>query len=110
MSKDIVDRPRASSGFEVSLQDFRSQARAAGFWRGLCVGFASAFFLFDQALAHGAAVQAAISFAAAHPATVTAVFVATVGPLVLAPPLAWAVREQRERRGKLRRVRERLGL
>jgi hypothetical protein len=47
MSHHPAQTAGASRRFDLSVEDFRKQAGAGGFWRGLGVGFLSAFFLFD---------------------------------------------------------------
>ena len=85
-------------------------AGAGGFWRGLGVGFLSAFFLFDYALAQGAGMQAIVGFAARNGTTVLACAGAAIGSLALGRVAISGVRSERERRGKLKHVRERLGI
>jgi hypothetical protein len=93
--------------FELSIEDLRNQARAAGFWRGLSVGFLSAFFLFDGALQRGAAIETMTSLAAANmPAALIGGAAAVV--LVVLLIAFHAVNAERARREKLERLRARL--
>lgn len=110
MSHHPAQRASASRRFDLSVEDFRKQAGAGGFWRGLGVGFLSAFFLFDYALAQGAGVQAIVGFAARNGTTVLACAGAAIGALALGRVAIKGVRSERERRGKLKHVRERLGI
>ena len=110
MSHHPAQTASASRRFDLSVDDFRKQAGAGGFWRGLGVGFLSAFFLFDYGLAHGAGVQAMVGFAARNGTTVLACAGAAIAALVLGRAAIRGVRSERERRGKLKHVRERLGI
>ena len=93
--------------FELSVEDFRNQARAAGFWRGLSLGFVSAFFLFDGAFRPSAAFDSVSSFAAANTAAVLIGSAATVA-LGLPPVLHRVLGAEQARREKLERLRGRL--
>jgi hypothetical protein len=93
--------------FEVSIEDLRNQARAAGFWRGLSLGFVSAFFLFDGAFRPGAAIDSVSSFAAANTAAALIGGAAMV-VLSLPPVLHRVLGAERARREKLERLRGRL--
>jgi hypothetical protein len=110
MSHDVAQIPGPLRRFDLSLDDFRKQAEAVGFWRGLGVGFLSAFFLFDNALAQGAGMQAIVGFAARHGIAILAYAGAVIAAVVLARVCVGAVRAGRERRGRLKHVRERLGI
>ena len=110
MSHHPAPTASAARRFNLSVEDFRKQAGAGGFWRGLGVGFLSAFFLFDYALAQGAGVQMVVGFAARNGTTVLACAGAAIGSLVLGRVAIRGVRSERERRGKLKHVRERLGI
>ena len=110
MSHHPAQAAGASRRFDLSVDDFRKQAGAGGFWRGLGVGFLSAFFLFDYALAQGAGMQAIVGFAARNGTTVLACAGAAIGSLALGRVAISGVRSERERRGKLKHVRERLGI
>lgn len=109
MSHDIA-QTSGRHRFDVSVDDFRKQAEAIGFWRGLGVGFVSAFFLFDAALAQGAAVGAIVGFVARNGVTLLACAIAVVATAAAGRGLAHALRAERARRGKLKQVRERLGI
>jgi F0F1-type ATP synthase membrane subunit c/vacuolar-type H+-ATPase subunit K len=110
MSHDLAQTASAPRRFDVSLDDFRKQAGASGFWRGLAVGFVSAFFLFDYALAQGAAVRASVAFAARNGIALLVCLGAVIASVALGHTAVRAVRAGRERRGHLKQVRERLGL
>jgi hypothetical protein len=110
MSPDVAQTPSAQNRFDVSLEDFRKQAEALGFWRGLGVGFLSAFFLFDNALAQGAGMHAIVAFAMRNGTAIVLYGAAALAAAVLARTCVRAVRAGRERRVRLKHVRERLGL
>jgi hypothetical protein len=110
MSHDVAQIPSALRRFDLSVDDFRKQAGAGGFWRGLGVGFVSAFVLFDSALAQGAAVQAILGFGARHGMAILACAGAAIAVVALGRGFVRALRAQRERRGRLKHVRERLGI
>lgn len=97
----------AAPRFELSREDRRAQARAAGFWRGLSVGFVSAFFLFEGALRLSAAVETVTSFTATNLPAVLSWGAAAV-TLALVPVLLRALGAERARREKLDRLRRRL--
>ena len=110
MSHDVAQTRSALGRFDLSMEDFRKQAVAVGFWRGLGVGFLSAFFLFDNALAHGAGMQAIIGFFARNGMAVVACGGAAAVVVALGRVSLRVVRAGRERRGRLKHVRERLGI
>jgi hypothetical protein len=110
MSHHLAQTAGAPRRFDLSVGDFRKQAGAWGFWRGLAVGFVSAFFLFDYALAQGAAVRVSVAFAARNGIALLVCVGAVIASVALGHIGVRALRAERERRGRLKHVRERLGL
>jgi hypothetical protein len=110
MSRHLAQAAGAPRRFDLSLDDFRKQAGAGGFWRGLGVGFVSAFFLFDYAFAQGAAVRASMAFATRDGIVLLVCVAVVIAAVALGQISVRALRAGRERRGRLKHVRERLGL
>jgi hypothetical protein len=110
MSHHPAQTASTSRPFDLSVDDFRKQAGAGGFWRGLGLGFLSAFFLFDYALAQGAALRATMAFGARNGVALVVCAGVVVAAVALGRLSVRAVRAGRERRGRLKHVRERLGI